>query len=48
MDEIVSRLASCDELQNWGNLISDVTGVQRKDVFEKATPIWVSGMINEG
>ena len=48
MDEHIKRLVSCDELQNWGEQIPDLKGVDRKGVFEKAVPLWTHRMVGEG
>lgn len=48
MDEHVKRLASCDELHNWGGQIADIKGIHRKRAFEKAIPLWTHRMVSEG
>jgi hypothetical protein len=44
---LVDKLASTDELQNWGDIAAGVTGVDRTVAFELAVPLWTKRMVEE-
>lgn len=44
---LVNKLVATDELQNWGRIAALAPGVNRKQAFESAVPLWIQRMVAE-